>query len=157
MSKKMILGLLALMVLSASMAQAGTLSVVDLPAIGTDDAIDINISKTYTHTFDFGSNAPVTINGVAFEQGLTASLSSVYTGTSSWGYGYTIDDTRRPVNVPVHAGPSDAPADGSSNGLFMDFIYHSGGPVGDGTILTLSDLTAGTRSGRSCSLRRGSR
>jgi len=143
MSKKLILGLLAMMVLSASMAQAGTLSIVDLPATGTDDAIGINSGKTYTHTFDFGSNAPITINGVAFEQGPTASLSSVHTGTSSWGYGYTIDDTRRPVNIPVHAGPSDAPADGGSNGLFMDFIYHSGGPIGDGTILTLSDLTAG--------------
>ncbi|MCH8121332.1 MAG: discoidin domain-containing protein [Planctomycetes bacterium] len=143
MSKKMISGLLAMMALSVSMAQGGTISIVDLPAIGTDGAIDISIDKIYTHTFDFGANAPVTINGVAFEQGPTASLSSVYTGTSSWGYGYTIDDTRRPVNIPVHAGPSDAPADGSSNGLFMDFIYHSGGPVGDGTILTLSDLTAG--------------
>jgi hypothetical protein len=144
MSKKMFLGLLAMMVLIASMAQGGTLSIVDLPATGTDDAIDINSGKTYTHTFDFGSNAPVTINDVAFEQGPTASLSSVYTGTSSWGYGYTIDDTRRPVNIPIHAGPSVAPADGGSNGLFMDFIYHSGGPVGDGSILTLSDLTAGT-------------
>ena len=46
--------------------------------------------------------------------------------------------------MPTHAGPSDAPADGGSNGLFMDFIYHSGGPVGGGTITTLSDLTAGT-------------
>jgi hypothetical protein len=128
------------------MAQGGTMSVVDLPATGTDGAIDINIDKTYTHTFDFGSNAPVTINGIAFEQGPTAGLSSVYTGTSSWGYGYTIDDTRRPMNVPVHAGggagTADTPADGGSNGLFLDFIYHSGGPIGEGTILILSDLTA---------------
>jgi len=147
MSKKLILGLLAMMVLSASMAQAGTLSIVDLPATGTDDAIGINSGKTYTHTFDFGSNAPVTINDVAFEQGPTAGLSSVYTGTSSWGYGYTIDDTRRPVDVGIHAGggagTADTPADGDSMWLFRDFIWHFGGPIGEGTILTLSDLTAG--------------
>ncbi|MBL7186335.1 MAG: LamG domain-containing protein [Phycisphaerae bacterium] len=144
MSKKLTLGLLAMMALCVSIAQAGTLSIVDLPATGTDEAIGINSGKTYTHAFDFGSNAPVTINGVALDQGPTSGMSSVYTGTSSWGYGYTIDDTRRPMNVPTHAGPSDAPADGGSNGLFMDFIYHSGGPVGGGTITTLSDLTAGT-------------
>ncbi|HUT45299.1 MAG TPA: LamG domain-containing protein [Sedimentisphaerales bacterium] len=144
MCKKLIFGMIVIIALSVNIIQAGTISIVDLPATGTDDAIDINSGKTYTHTFDFGSNAPVTINGVDFEQGLTANLSSVYTGTSSWGYGYTMDDTRRPVNIPLHAGPSAAPADGSSYGLFLDFIYHSGGPVGDGTILTLSDLTPGT-------------
>jgi hypothetical protein len=148
MSKKLILGLLAMMVLSASMAQAGTLSVVDLPATGTDDAIDINSGKNYTHTFDFGLNAPVTINGVAFEQGPTATLSSVYTGTSSWGYGYTIDDTRRPMDVPVHAGNANVEADGSSNGLLRDMIYHGGANDislgGEGSILILSDLTSGT-------------
>jgi len=148
MSKKLILGLLAMMVLSASMAQAGTLSVVDLPATGTDDAIDINSGKNYTHTFDFGLNAPVTINGVAFEQGPTATLSSVYTGTSSWGYGYTIDDTRRPMDVPIHAGNANVEADGNSNGLLLDMIYHGGANDislgGEGSILTLSDLTAGT-------------
>ncbi len=144
MSRKLVLALLAKVILSVNMAHAATLIVVDLPAIGTDDAIDINSGKIYTHAFDFGSNAPVAINGVALDQGPTSGLSSVHTGTSSWGYGYTIDDTRRPVNIPTHAGPSDAPADGSSNGLFMDFIYHQGGPVGDGSITTLSDLTPGT-------------
>jgi len=145
MCKKSILRLPAIVALCVSMAQAATLTIVDLPATGTDDAIGISSGKTYTHAFDFGSNAPVTINGVALDQGPTSSMSSVHTGTSSWGYGYTIDDTRRPMNVPTHAGPSNAPADGSSNGLFMDFIYHSGGPVGEGSITTLSDLTAGTK------------
>ena len=76
MSKKLFLGLLA-MFLSVSMTQAATLTIVDLPATGTDDAIGINSGKTYTHAFDFGSNAPVTINGVAFDQGPTSSVSYV--------------------------------------------------------------------------------
>src|SRR4030043_20530 len=81
MCKKLIFGMLVIIILSVNVVQAATISIVDLPATGTDDAISINSGKIYTHTFDFGSNAPVTINGVAFEQGPTANLSSVYTGT----------------------------------------------------------------------------
>ena len=75
-------------------ARAGTLTIVDLPATGTDAAIGISTGKVYTHTFDFGTNAPVTINGVVFEQGPTANLTAAYTRTSKQGYGYTIADTR---------------------------------------------------------------
>jgi len=146
MSKKLILGMLVIITLSVNIVQAGTISIVDLPATGTDGAIDISVDKIYTHTFDFGSNAPVTINGVAFEQGPTANLTSVYTGTSSWGYGYTIDDTRRPMNVWVFAGNDEVQgqADGNSNGLLRDMIFQFNGPIGESVILTLSDLTPGT-------------
>jgi len=46
-------------------AYGASMTIVDLPAIGTDAAIDISPNKTYTHAFDFGSNAPAIINGVA--------------------------------------------------------------------------------------------
>ena len=46
-------------------AGAGTMRIVDLPAAGTDAAIGIRTTKIYTHAFDFGSNAPATIHGVA--------------------------------------------------------------------------------------------
>ena len=82
-------------------AQAGTFTIVDLPATGTDAAIGISTGKTYTHAFDFGSNAPVTINGVALEQGPTANLTAAYTGTSRQGYGYTINDTRAAVRTSL--------------------------------------------------------
>jgi hypothetical protein len=118
--------------------------VVDLPSIGTDDAIDINSGKTYTHTFDFGSNAPVTINDVEFEQGPIANLTSAYTATSSRGYGYTITDTRSSVQINIHAGNDNIDADGNSNGLLRDMIYHAAATVNDGIELTLSDLTPGT-------------
>ena len=61
--------LLACVLAAALTAQAATFTIVDLPSKGTDAAIGISGSKTYTHTFDFGSNAPVTINGVVFQQG----------------------------------------------------------------------------------------
>ena len=126
-------------------AQAGTFTIVDLPAVGTDAAIDISASKTYTHTFDFGSNAPVTINGVVFEQGPTANPRAVFTGTSRQGYGYGITDTRASVTINVHAGndPS-AQADGSSAGLVRDMIYLASPQPGDGMMLTLSNLVPGT-------------
>jgi hypothetical protein len=125
--------------------QAGTFTIVDLPATGTDAAIGISTSKTYTHAFDFGANAPVTINGVVLEQGPTANLAGAYTGTSRQGYGYTIADTRASVLIYVHAGndPSSQ-ADGSSAEMLRDMVYHASPTPGDGMRLTLSDLIPGT-------------
>jgi hypothetical protein len=98
-----------LMVSLASLpAGAGTMTIVNLPATGTDAATGISTTKTYTHTFDFGSNAPVTINGMAFEQGPTANITSVYNRTSKQGYGYRITDTRSSISVAIHAGNDPA-------------------------------------------------
>ncbi len=143
MCTRVVISLLCLLTMHPA-AQAATFTVVDLPAAGTDDAIGIDSDKIYTHTFDFGLGAPVTINGVAFEQGPSAGVSSTFTGTSLWGYGYTLNSTASGVTVDVHAGNDNIDADGDSNGLLRDMIYHSGGPVGEGTVVTLSDLTPGT-------------
>jgi len=127
-------------------AQAGTFTIVDLPATGTDGAIGIRVDKTYTHAFDFGSNAPVTINGVVLEQGPTASITAVFNGTSRQGYRYRITDTRTSISVAIHAGNDPAAyADGSSAEMLRDMIYHSGSTtIGAGIRLTLSDLIPGT-------------
>ncbi len=127
-------------------AQAGTFTIVDLPATGTDAAIGINGNKTYTHAFDFGSRAPATINGVVFERGPTANLTAAYTRTSRQGYGYTIADTRAAMNIQAtHAGndPS-AQVDGNSKELLWDMIYHGGSVINQGIRLTLSNLVPGT-------------
>ncbi|MEN6335583.1 MAG: LamG-like jellyroll fold domain-containing protein, partial [Phycisphaerales bacterium] len=136
--------LLAAMALGVA-AQAGTLTIVDLPVTGTDAAIGISVDKTYTHTLDCGSNAPVTINGVAFEQGPTANLTATFNGTSRQGFRYTIGDTRATVNIQIHAGSDTAAqADGDSRGLLTDMIYHAASTtIGAGLQLTLSDLTPG--------------
>jgi hypothetical protein len=127
-------------------AQAGTLTIVDLPATGTDAAIGISTDKVYTHAFDFGSNAAVTINGVVFERGPTANIAAPFTGTSQYGYGYGLNDTRATVNIATHAGNDPAgQADGSSAGMFRDMIYHAASTtLGAGLRLTLSDLVPGT-------------
>jgi len=84
-------------------ANAATFTIVDLPAKGTDAAIGISAGKTYTHAFDFGGSAPVTINSIIFERGPTADIRAAYIGTSRQGYGYTITDTRASVTINTHA------------------------------------------------------
>ena len=127
-------------------AQAGTFTIVDLPAKGTDAATGISTSKTYTHAFDFGSRAPTTINGVVFERGPTANLTAAYTGTSSQGYGYTISDTRATTNISAtHAGSDPSTqADGGCVELLWDMVYHASPAVGDAMRLTLSNLVPRT-------------
>jgi hypothetical protein len=120
-------------------------TVVDLPAIGTDAAIGIDPNKTYTHAFDFGTNAPAIINGMVLDQGPTANLTALYEGISSQGYGYIINDTRSAVNIKVHAGNDPgAYSDGDSAEMLRDMIYFSGANANQGLILTLKDLTPGT-------------
>jgi hypothetical protein len=120
-------------------------TVKDLPAIGTDAAIGINPSKTYTHAFDFGTNAPAIINGVVLDQGPTENIREPYAGVSSQGYGYIIDDTRASFRINSHGG-SDASdqADGDSAEMLRDMIYFSGANANEGIIFTLQDLMPGT-------------
>ena len=127
-------------------AQAATFTIVDLPATGTDAAIGISGSKTYTHAFDFGGAAPVTINGIVFERGPTANVRAVFTGTSRQGYGYTIGDTRASVQINTHAGNDPTTqASGDSAELLRSMIYHAASTtVGAGMVLTLSNLVPGT-------------
>ncbi len=145
MGTRFVVSLLSLLALSVA-ATGATFTLVELPATGTDAAIGIDSAKTYTHAFDFGSNAPVTINGVALEQGPTAAITAAYTNTSRQGYGYTITDTRAAINVAVHAGNDPSPyADGDSAEMLRDMIYHSASTtIGAGVELTLSDLVPGT-------------
>ena len=135
-----------------SSAAAATMKIVELPATGTDKAIDISTEKTYTHTLDFGTNAPATINGVTFEQGVKGEVKKFFEETSSQGAAYTMDDSRMYVEnmkkmfyFKIHAG-SDVAAfcDGKSADLFSDFLYHDEAKeyVGTGIILTLKGLEA---------------
>jgi hypothetical protein len=124
-----------------------TMTLIDLPATNTDAAIDIRSSKTYTHAFDFGSNSPTTINGVALEQGPTDSeFNEAFEATSAQGYGYIIDDTRTSKVLRVHAGndPSGQ-ADGDSADMLRDMVYFASATVDNGMIVTLSDLNSGQR------------
>ena len=124
-----------------------TITIVDLPTTNTDGAIGIQPSKIYTHTLDFGTNAPVIINGVAFDQGPTGNLEGLFLGTSSQGYGYIIDDSRAPkfFRIKPHGG-KDPEVDGNSAELLRDMIYHSNAQtsIGESLIMVLQDLVPGT-------------
>ena len=126
-------------------AYGASMTVVDLPATDTDAAIGIDASKTYTHAFDFGDNAPAVINGVAFDQGPTGDIYEVYEGVGSQGYGYILDETRSDIRLRSHGGNNpSAYADGSSAEMLRDMVYHSHNPnTNDAIILTLKDLTPG--------------
>ncbi|MBN2181307.1 MAG: hypothetical protein JW715_05290, partial [Sedimentisphaerales bacterium] len=129
-------------------ANPSPFTVVDLPAIGTDAAIGIDPSKTYTHAFDFGSNVPVVINGLVFDQALTETMSVPFVGVSSQGYRYIIDDTRAEGKKFRPHGGNDpsALADGDSAEMLRDMIYFSNNaPAGEGISVTLQDLVPGTK------------
>ena len=73
-----------------------SMTIVDLPATGTDAAIGIDASKTYTHTFDCGSGDEAVINGVELWAPSFDDLGDLFEATSSQGFDYVIDDSRRP-------------------------------------------------------------
>ena len=128
-------------------AQSSPFTIVDLPATGTDAAIDINTSKTYTHAFDFGMADEATINDVEFLSIFYVDMIAPMEDTSPQGYGYVIDDSRETVGIAAHEGNDDVTtmADGNSAALLRDMIYFSKATVGDGILLTLKDLVPGTK------------
>ena len=108
---------------------AGTLSIVDIPATGSDTNV-INPGKVYTHALRFGVETGLLwINGVPFAKVNTA------TGT---GYSYTNAGT-----FNTNAGNANTHADGNMNVLLTSMFYFNGNanPV----VLTLSGLTPGVK------------
>lgn len=129
-------------------ATSSSMTIVDLPATGTDAAIGIDASKTYTHIFDFGASDVATINGVDLAPQFTENLTFFWEDVSPQGYGYIIDDSRGAVNIKCHEGNDDVVmlCDGNSVALFRDMIYYSRAhELGEGIIIELKDLVAGTQ------------
>ena len=129
-----------------------TMTVVDLPATGTDAAIGIDAAKTYTHAIDFGLGNIATINGVEFflVEDNFKSVDAVKEYTSDQGYGFIVDDSRNPaVNIEANDGASSdasSQCDGGSVDLLTDMIYHSRAQeIGESILITLKDLTPGTK------------
>jgi len=151
MLKKMLLLMTAvLFIVNGLLFAQSSMTIVDLPVTGTDAAIGIDTSKTYTHTIDFGLDYIAAINGVDFLPFVDnlKSASAVIEYTSLQGYGFIVDDTRNPaVNIEAHAGndPSSQ-CDGSSVDLLTDMIFHSRAQeIGQGILITLKGLTPGTK------------
>ncbi len=118
--------------------QAGTVSIVDLPSIGTDAASGISTLETYTHKVSFSpSGKAVTINSVAFTDVIvgTSQQSSPFSGPD-----FTYETLNDPNNkVQSVTGSASAYANGGMSNLLAGFIFS---PNSADWRLTLSGLTA---------------
>jgi hypothetical protein len=100
-----------------------TLSIVDIPATGSDVASGLSGAKTYTHALDFGTTTgTLNINGVTFTRVNAAA-----------GTGYAFS----PSVITPHAGNANTYTDGSMSTLLTEFVYY--GVVAPST-LVLSGL-----------------
>ena len=130
--------------LATASIRAGTITVGNLPATGTDAATGISAANTYLCCLDFGSYNTTTysINGVNFQH-LDPGNQTVNTvsGTESAGHGgtYTISSGPQPLGPACKLartssttqGSPSSQADGTSLTMFYDLIYvGSSGPVG---------------------------
>ena len=79
--------------LGTASARAGTITVVNLPATGTDAATGITTNKHYVCAFDFGNNGTTpTINGVPFTHYTppTGTSATNYVSTTDANFGGTV-------------------------------------------------------------------
>ena len=130
---------LALACITTTSTHAGTISVVDLPATGTDAASGISTANSYLDAFDFGNNANVgsslAINGVNFTH-FTLAAQTTYTTTNTtdlYTGGGTLtlsgDGYNAPGNTPFNMSSSltqgglSSQADGNMFTLFTDMFY----------------------------------
>ncbi len=149
--KMLLLIAAVLFIVNGLLFAQSTMTVVDLPATGTDAAIGIDANKTYSHTIDFGSGDIASINGVDFFPFINnvKSTYDVIENTYLQGYGFIVSDTRYPaVNLQANDGtfyPADSQCDGNSLALLTDMIFFSKAQeVGQGILITLKGLTPDT-------------
>ncbi|MBU4397770.1 MAG: PEP-CTERM sorting domain-containing protein [Planctomycetes bacterium] len=116
--------------------QAGTISIVDIPAVNSDTNSGIGNPALYTHALDFGTSGytgTTTINGVPFTRyGIGTSSPSPYTGPN-------FTDAGSSGNLSS-AGNANIPADGQMGVLLEKLWYDSLSKI---QTLTLSGLTPG--------------
>lgn len=137
-----ILGATALFFLASAAHAASTISVVNIPATGSDAGSGISTTYTYTHALDFVNtvSGTRTINGVTFQQYAVGPTSSGYSGTyTASGATFTIaaSSLSRAAGPPA-TGIVDA---GGMRDLLTGLTY---GFEGATTTVTLNGLTAGT-------------
>lgn len=123
---------------------AGTISIVDIPATGSDVGSGISSSNTYTHALDFGSNSgwgsTYLINGVTFTHTAASAPGNSLSGTDlTTGKGFSL--AQAGVGVQTHPGNGHATADGQMGNLLtdMNYAFADGNPM----VLTLTGLSAG--------------
>lgn len=131
-------------------SRAGTITVVNLPATGTDAATGISPSNTYLCCIDFGDNAspPGNINGVPFvHPDLGNQTVNSYTNTDPNFGGSYIVTTGGSAACKIARTTSTTPAgqaDGNTWAMLNDMIYvGSSAPTNSWLNQTYGGLVAG--------------
>lgn len=147
------MGLAAAVLLTPGPGYAGTITVVSLPATGTDAACGISPTNSYLCCIDFGNNAnpPGNINGVPFihpnlgnqivntTNGVDANHGGSYTITTGGPAACEIAQTSSATQ-----GSVTNQADGNMRTLLTDLIYvGSSAPINSWLNQTYCGLTAG--------------
>jgi hypothetical protein len=143
-----------LTLLGIASARAGTISVTDLPATGTDAATPINSANTYLDAFDFGNGTAISsINGVDFTHfTLAANNVSATTNVTDLNFGGTLTLTASgPYSGANELGQANNTgvnnqANGNTRALLNSMIYVTGGAgksIGADLELDFGGLTAG--------------
>jgi uncharacterized delta-60 repeat protein len=110
-------------------------SIVDIPATGSDAASGLSSSKTYTHALDFGNGSgTIVVNGVTFNR--------VSSYSQSGSYGFTAES---PAHASWYYGNPRTPAasDGNMSTMLNDFFHTGGATNGTHSYFTLFGLTPG--------------
>ncbi|MGH7954175.1 MAG: hypothetical protein ACREFE_19960, partial [Limisphaerales bacterium] len=143
-----------LTILETASARAGTITVVDLPATGTDAGSEITTNKHYVCAFNFGNNGTnspsPTINGVPFTHFTAINVAT--TDVTDANFGGTVTLTvGGPAGTEVLKQGSSAgqgnlagQADGGMFTLLTDMLYYApGGNTGAWTKQDFGGLTIG--------------
>jgi len=136
---------MAAFLLAAASIRAGTITLVNLPATGTDAATGISTANTYVCCLAFGSSANVTINSVPFQQVKPGGVAPPVSGTdSTHGGTYTLNANHNLNSTSNVNAPSQA--NGSTETMLVDVIFvQSSAPVGSDLDQTYGGLTVGAQ------------
>lgn len=147
-SRVLLITALLLSLLATISIRAGTITVVSLPATGTDAATGISSANTYVCCLAYGSGTGgVTINSVPFIQVKPSAAVPPVSGTDTTpGHGGTYYlDANHNINSTSNTGATGL-ADGSTLTMLTDVIYvQSNAPLGSYLNQTYGGLTAGAQ------------
>lgn len=136
---------LLMSLLAAASVRAGTITVVNLPATGTDAATGISSTNTYLCCLAFGSSSNITINGVPFQSVHPTGVVPPVSGTDTTHSGTYILSANHNLNSTSNTNATSQ-ANGSTETMLVDVIFvQSSAPVGSDLDQTYGGLTVGAQ------------
>ena len=142
LTRKFALAALLALLTTASI-RAGTITVVSLPATGTDAATGISTANTYVCCLAFGTNANITINGVPFQSVKPNNTVTSVNGTdNTHGGTYTLTANHN-LNSTSNTNATGE-ADGNTLAMLGSVAYvASSAPVGSWLVQDYGGLAVG--------------